>query len=379
MKLATRTDSDTQKEIWQQPSIWRNTAERVMASSGRLKELLEGCGAVVLTGSGSSQFAGECVDAALEEQLGCPVRTVGGGALLTHGALALPPIRPLLLVSLARSGDSPESAGAVERMLREEREVRHLILTCNRDGRLARNLQPEPRAGVVVLDERTNDRSLVMTSSFTNLVLAARALGWLSDPAGFQSMASRLSRAGSAILENAEQLEQVAAWRSRRAVFLGSHCRFGAAREAALKTLEMTNGRVMTAADTFLGLRHGPMCAIDERTLVVCFLSNDATARAYECDLIQELNRKHLGRKLLVGAGVPAGLAAEGDAVFETGGTGTVSDNDAPVLDALVGQLLGYFRCLEEGLWPDAPSKDGVINRVVENFRLHTKVEDGAW
>ncbi|MGJ5816489.1 SIS domain-containing protein [Paludibaculum fermentans] len=379
MNLATRSGSDTQREIWQQPSIWRNTAERVMASSGRLKELLDGCGAVVLTGSGSSQFAGECVDAALEEQLGHPVRTVGGGALLTHGALALPPLRPLLLVSLARSGDSPESAGAVELLLREEQHVRHLILTCNREGRLARLLRQEPRAGVVVLDKRTNDRSLVMTSSFTNLVLAARALGWLADPAGFHAMAAALSRAGSSILENAEQLKLVAAWRSRRAVFLGSHCRFGAAREAALKTLEMTNGRVMTAADTFLGLRHGPMCAIDERTLVVCFLSNDATARAYECDLIQELNRKHLGRKLLVGTRVPAGLAAEGDAVFETGEAGAVNDNDAPVLDALVGQLLGYFRCLEEGLWPDAPSKDGVINRVVENFRLHTKVEDGEW
>ncbi len=378
MNLAMRTDSDTQREIWQQPSIWRNTAERVMAS-GRLQELLEGCEALVLTGSGSSQFAGECVESALEARLGHPVRTVGGGALLTHGALALPPLRPLLLVSLARSGDSPESAGAVELMLREEPEVRHLIFTCNREGRLARNLQQEPRAGVVVLDERTNDRSLVMTSSFTNLVLAAHALGWLADPSGFQLMVGDLSRAGSAILENAEQLERVAGWRSRRAIFLGSHCRFGAAREAALKTLEMTNGRVMTAADTYLALRHGPMCAIDDRTLVVCFLSNNPTVRAYECDLIEELNRKRLGRKLLVGSGVPTGLAADEDAIFETVEASVVNDNDAPVLDALVGQLLGYFRCLEEGLWPDAPSKDGVINRVVEDFRLHTKVEDGAW
>lgn len=379
MNLATRIPSDTQREIWQQPAVWRSTAERIAACAPRLRALLEGCQAVVLTGSGSSQFAGECVDRALETELGRPVRTVAGGALLTAGAQALPPLRPLLLVSLARSGDSPESAGAVERLLREQPEVRHLVLTCNPDGRLARALPGHAEAEVVVLDKRTNDRSLVMTSSFTNLVLAGRALGWLGDPAGFQALTAALSTAAGLILEQADALRAVAAWRSRRAIFLASHCRFGAAREAALKTLEMSNGRVMTAAETFLGLRHGPMCAIEEDTLVVCFVSQDATARAYELDLIAELNRKRLGRKLLVGAGVPGSLAAEGDIVFETGGAQPFRDCDAPLLDALVGQLLGYYRCLEEGLQPDAPSTDGVIHRVVESFRLHGRVEGGTW
>lgn len=350
-----------------------------MGHSMRLKELLNGCAAVVLTGSGSSQFAGECVDQVLEWELGRPVQTVAGGALLLQGGRRLPPLRPRLVVSLARSGDSPESAGAVELLMETEPDVRHLILTCNRDGLLAQSLKDDPQAAVVLLDERTNDRSLVMTSSFTNLALAARALGWLDNPAGFQDLVAGLSRAGSRILDAAEQLKAVTQWRSRRAVFLASQCRYGAAREAALKTLEMTNGRVMTWAETFLGLRHGPMCAIDDQTLVVCFLSSDEVMRAYECDLIDELNRKRLGRKLLVGAGIPAGLAAEGDVVFETDGAGPVSDDNAPVLDVLVGQLLGYFRCLEEGLWPDSPSKDGVINRVVESFRLHPRSERGTW
>ena len=59
--------------------------------------------------------------------------------------------------------------------------------------------------------------------------------------------------------------------------------------------LEMTDGRVKTFPETYLGLRHGPMCAIDDDALVVCFLASDPVARAYEVDLVRELDRKKLG------------------------------------------------------------------------------------
>ena len=136
--------------------------------------------------------------------------------------------------------------------------------------------------------------------------------------------------------------------------------------------LEMTAGRVMTMSETYLGLRHGPMSYVHDDTLVVCFLSSDPTLRAYESDLLREIDQKELGlSKMIVGEGVPSDLAREGDVVLECGGLEQVGDENFPVIDVIAGQLLAFFRCLEEGLRPDSPSEDGVISRVVQTFALH--------
>jgi tagatose-6-phosphate ketose/aldose isomerase len=157
-------------------------------------------------------------------------------------------------------------------------------------------------------------------------------------------------------------------------VYLGSGGRYGSAREAALKMLEMTSGRVMSFAETYLGLRHGPMAAVDEESLIVCFLSSDEVVRAYEADLVRELNRKGLGAgKVLVGADVPGDLVSAGDLVIDVPGLETVDDDDATLLDVLVGQTLAFFRCMATGLRPDSPSDDGVISRVVESFEIHRR------
>ena len=103
----------TLQEILQQPATWLDTCERLVAAQSRLQGRFAGIASLVLSGSGSSQFAGECVRPVLQRELGIGVETVGGGALLTHGTAAMSPARPSLVVSLARSGNSPESVNAV--------------------------------------------------------------------------------------------------------------------------------------------------------------------------------------------------------------------------------------------------------------------------
>ena len=150
---------------------------------------------------------------------------------------------------------------------------------------------------VIALDERTNDRSLVMTSSFTNMVLAARGLGSAATPRSLsRALIRNLSERAERLLETGfPVLARVAARDFSRVLFLGSGSRHGAARESALKMLEMTAGRVIAMSETYLGLRHGPMSLVHPDTLVVCFLSSDAQIRGYESDLIRELSRKQLG------------------------------------------------------------------------------------
>jgi len=365
----------TIQEICRQPATWAETVRHLKGFRGAIIESLASCERIVLTGSGSSQYAGECVAPVLQKDLQLPVVVCGGGEILLRSNASAAG-EPTLVVSLARSGDSPESAAVVETLLETEPHTRHLIITCNPAGRLAREFAANPRVKVVSLGDQVNDRSLVMTSSFTNLALSAGFLGCLETSDEFVARADRLTHAGQRLLTDwPDRLGAFVSGDVGRIVFLGDGCRFGAAREAALKLLEMTAGKVATMAETYLGLRHGPMSFIDEETLLVCFLSSDPLVRCYERDLILELNAKKLGaRKLIAGTDNPgAGLCKGSDLVvaYEAPASG-MDDSGLALLDVMIAQIMGFHRCREQGLQPDSPSKDGVISRVVGEFRIHS-------
>ncbi|NKJ19613.1 tagatose-6-phosphate ketose isomerase [Dyella sp. SG609] len=366
--------ADTLREVLQQPATWRGTAAllREPAVRERLARAMSPRPPhIVLTGSGSSMYIGECLAPTLQEGLGIPAQAIAAGTLLTHWRGVLPPGEGLL-ISLARSGDSPESCGVVDRVLADAPAWRHLVITCNANGKLATRYNHDPRVTVLVLDERTNDRSLVMTSSFTNLLLAGSGL--LLDSAGVltgQAVAALAAVVDYLFDEQAVALAELASRNVEGAVYLGSGGGIGAAHEAALKMVEMTGGKVITMAETFLGLRHGPMSSIRPGTLIVGFLSADPAVRGYELDLLRELDRKQLGlAKLVVGEGIPADVLRPGDVAIELAGLGHHGELPSLLADVAVGQLLAFFRCLRLGDRPDAPSQ-GVLTRVVQSFTLH--------
>ena len=366
--------ADTLREILQQPATWQDTFDLLHGTVVRqrlTKALSPRPAHIVLTGSGSSIYIGESVAPLLQSGLGVPVQAIAAGTLLTHWRSVLPP-GPGLMISVARSGDSPESAAVVSTLLAEAPAWRHLVITCNADGKLATHYRNDPRVTVLVLDERTNDRSLVMTSSFTNLMLGC--IGMLQG-ARSELAANAIESAASGVQHIFDtQSDALAALAQRdftSAVYLGSGAAFGAAREGALKMLEMTGGKVITMAETFLGLRHGPMSFIHPSTLIVALLSPDPAVRQYECDLLREVSRKQLGMaKLIVGDDVPADVIGSDDTLVVPS-TQTVNADISTVLaDVAVTQLLAFFRCLQLGGRPDTPS-EGVLTRVVEDFAIH--------
>lgn len=371
----------TPAEIAQQPEMWRDTAERAIAAP--LRDFLAPLGLpggqaeVVMSGAGTSDFVGRCLQGPVGVALGARALAVPTTDIITHPEHAFPADRPALLVSFARSGNSPESVATAEIVLRERPRVRHLIITCNAEGGLARLARDHPdRALTLVLHPRTNDRGLAMTSAFTSMVVAGLALAYLDRPEEYRSLIGRAARAGEQVLEAAPDVAQaLAERRPGRGCFLGSGALHGAAIESHLKLQELTDGAIICLCDTFLGIRHGPRAAIRDDTLVVGFLSSDPQVRRYELDLIRQNREQRLGLAHLLVADRAEGLGGLADHViaFDPEGALQLPEHALPPVVTIVGQLLGLFASLALGLRPDDPSAAGTISRVVQGVTIYPR------
>jgi tagatose-6-phosphate ketose/aldose isomerase len=310
---------------------------------------------VLLTGAGSSAYA------ATSAALAWP-----GATAVPTTDLLVDPERYLrdvgVLISLARSGNSPESAAVVERVRALRPEILQLAITCNENNLLTQS----GLDGLIVLDPRTNDRSLVMTGSFSNLVLASLSLAQPDTVPHYADLAS--DRAKTLLPAIDKECQRIAAGVRDRIVVLCSSPLLGWGREAGLKILEMTAGRFPVVTETYLGLRHGPMSFLRADTLILCLLSSDRVRRLYELDLIHELRAKALGYCVAIAG--PAEHGGVFDDVIPAVLADAPDDLRTP-FEILIPQLLGYYLSLSVGLNPDNPSPDGVINRVVQGVRIH--------
>ena len=364
----------TLREILQQPQTWRRTYQKVQSFSGPLAEFLSSAGVgtnrppdVFLIGAGTSDYIGKSLCALLQKSWRCNVEAVPSTDLLTNMEDHVIPDRDYLWISFSRSGDSSEGVAVLEQALTQFPRVKHLIITCNKNGRMARSFQNEKNVMSLVLDDEVNDRGLAMTSSFSNMVIAAQALAHLPTLAAYGSIVENLATSASLVLPAAMSVcERIVEQGFSKVCFLGAGPLKGAAIESALKVLELTGGRVIGFAESFLGLRHGPLSAVDGDTLVVAFLSGDSRRRAFEMDLIQEIEEKKLTGKFLIVA--PTDVK---DNSLSLQLSKPVSDLYLPPLFVLVGQLLGLFASLREGLRPDEPSPRGAISRVVSHVTIY--------
>jgi tagatose-6-phosphate ketose/aldose isomerase len=152
---------------------------------------------------------------------------------------------------------------------------------------------------------------------------------------------------------------------------VGSGVLRAVARESALKVLELTAGKIHTMSESTLGLRHGPMSALDGNTLFVSFVSRDRRRRSYELDLLEEVHRKQLVKlRVVVTPDSADGLGAMADYVLSVDAPELGDDYRAPV-DVMLAQMLGLFCSLRLGLKPDSPSPNGVISRVVSHVNIY--------
>lgn len=378
--------SATHREILQQPEVWRETARIVRARRAELTAFLGPLLArsdlrIVLTGAGTSAFAGQIAAPALGAGLGRRVEAVATTDLVSHPGAYLPCDVPTLLVSFARSGDSPESAAATDLADRLVGQVAHLILTCNPDGALARAHASREGSFVLLMPERSHDEGFAMTSSFTAMLLAV-LLVFRGGPGGepeavSQAAVEALAGAAEQLIARQDRIARLAGHVPQRVVYLGGGPLAGLARESALKLLELTAGRVVAYFDSSLGFRHGPKAVLDGDSLAVVYRSADPYSAAYDEDIVAEL-RASLGhdRVLTVSAGPAAaaadpGAGADGGADWVLGGLETLDDTYLAVAYVVFAQLFALDCSVALGLTPDNPFPDGNVNRVVKGVTIH--------
>jgi tagatose-6-phosphate ketose/aldose isomerase len=367
----------TAKEIAQQPAVWMKTYQLVLSEKDRIRRFFDKVlkspdVEVILTGAGSSSFIGNILEGAFAKFTGRCARAVATTDLLTHPEGYIRKNRPVLLVSFARSGNSPESSAVVSLVNSLCDEVYHLIITCNSSGRLVTGMRNEENELALLLPEETDDKSLVMTSSFTCMLLTGILITKINNIDGYEDKVDILAEYGKKIITNyAKELRRVAEMEFDRVVFLGSGPLLGAAEESQLKVQELTDGKVVGKHDSYLGFRHGPKALINASTLIIYLFSNEEYVFSYETDLVRDVNAKEKG---LYRVGIIESKIEDIDVdlLIRLSDTPVKLDEEfLAVCSVIPAQLLGFYSCLKYGLRPDNPSQNGSITRIVEGVNIY--------
>ncbi|MDH2442562.1 SIS domain-containing protein [Amnibacterium sp. CER49] len=358
----------TEREISQQPDVWRETGRMVAGLRTEIEAFLAPLLAepdlrIVLTGAGTSAFVGEVAAPALARRLRRRVDAVATTDLVSDPLSRLAEDVPTLLVSFARSGNSPESLGATDLADRVLSDVHHLVITCDPVGQLYTAHEGRARSRNLVTPRRANDEGFAMTSSFSSMLLTA-LLVFLGDD---EALVEALATAGEQVLEARDRVQRLVERDPARIVYLGSGSLTGLARESALKVLEVTAGRVDTYFDSSLGFRHGPKAVLDDRTLAVVYGSNDPYIRRYDDDMTREL------RAALGGASVQALSAGRTAPAADFGIDGVEGVDDAflALPFAVFAQLIALHASVRAGVPTDNPFPGGAVNRVVQGVTIH--------
>ncbi len=368
----------TATEIHQQPATWVKTIAQVKACKEELKAFISQVTSqddydIVLAGAGTSEFVGNALYSYLNKLTNFKCKSYGTTDIVATPENYLSRTKPTLLISFGRSGNSPESIGAVDAAEAVCENLYHLFITCNKNGALSKRAASEKNCFAINLTDETHDQSFAMTSSFSNMYLACLLcfeLDRIDEVA--EEMECIIKRAENFLENDYTYISNIAdSYNFNRIVYLGANALKGIAQESALKMLELTAGKVATMYDTPLGFRHGPKSIINDDTLTVIYLSDDAYSYQYELDLIKEMSGQRKGNKILA-VGNTAHDEVKELVDYYYSFNGCEHNNVLLGLDYItVAQVLALFKSLSLNITPDNPCPSGEVNRVVKGVILY--------
>ncbi|MDU0465469.1 SIS domain-containing protein [Staphylococcus chromogenes] len=362
--------TDTYKEIKQQPEMWRRTADIVAQKVESFKAFIKPIEdanqgkklKVLFTGAGSSAYVGDVARMACHSDFlkAFEFESVPTTHFVTNPEVYIQEDTAYLIVSFARSGNSPETKGTVEIANQLTKHAYHLYITNNKEGFLGAS-EENDHVFKIVLPDETNDKSLAMTSSFSSMLFAVYVLfGGTYHDSFFD-----IAHANFDWIE--KQAEAVSQLDYSKVFYVGTGLIGELTKEVSLKLNELTSGQIEIARETTLGFRHGPKAGLSEDAIFIMLRSNHTYIRQYEVDIIEEVDQVKDKYQIIV-------LDAQEEQRPHTltlPESSNLNDLELALLYLMFGQLLAAKKSVALGLNPDNPSPDGFINRVVKGVTIY--------
>lgn len=369
----------TTREIKQQPELWQETLtiyqekqEAIATFLRTIKQKTDKRIRVVFTGAGTSQYVGDTIVPYLNKTGATAdylFESIATTDIVAAPEQVLFADEPTLLVSFARSGNSPESLAAVKIVNQFVADSYHLTITCAADGSLAQQAAADEASYLLLMPERSNDAGFAMTGSFSCMALSALLIFDQTPLTEKGHYVETLSRLGQEVIDRETELQVLTDRSFKRIVYLGSGTLSGLTREAQLKVLELTAGKIATVFDSSMGFRHGPKSFVDDQTLVFVFVSNTPYTRQYDLDMLEELKSDGIAAAVTA-IGQPAAVNFSGTNFFFPDDT-LLPDGYLALADIVFAQTIALLASIKVGNTPDTPSPTRTVNRVVKGVTIH--------
>ena len=371
--------SNTTAEIKQQPDLWDETYTLFIKKSREIKEFLQKLSEkhrrirVIFTGAGTSAYVGDTVIPYLKEKMDekqWELISIPTTTLVSNPYQFLKADFPTLLVSFARSGNSPESIAAVQLAEQMVTNLYQLTITCAKDGELAKRASGDENHLLLLMPERANDQGFAMTGSYSCMTLTALLIFDTLREEEKGAIVKTIRHMGESVIQREDKIQKMIDRDFDRIIYLGSGSLEGVTREAHLKVLELTAGKIVTAYDSSLGFRHGPKSFVNEKALIFVFVSNHPYTRRYDLDMLHELNHDNIANFICA-------IEVEGETNYdgETFAFGiearTVPDAYLALPFVMIAQTVSLLASIKVGNTPDTPSPSGTVNRVVKGVSIY--------
>ncbi|EJT5917465.1 SIS domain-containing protein [Clostridium perfringens] len=376
-ELSSLKATYTANEIYQQPELWKETLNIVENNKEAINKFLEknlnkDNVKIILTGAGTSAYVGDTIYLYLAKKLGKRVEAIATTDFVSNPDEYIDENANTLLVSYARSGNSPESVGTYDLFEKKVKNLAHIVVTCNKEGELAKKSQEKEGNLVLIMPEKSNDKSFAMTSSFTCMTLATLLLFDIANLEKNKKIVEELATKGQASLDNQwKDAKAISDLGAERIVYVGSGALKGLCHEMALKNLELTSGKQVTVCESILGFRHGPKSIINNNTLVIFLCSTNYYTALYDYDLIKEVYNDEGTQKVAVLSYFDRENLKEISHKYITANGSKLDDTFIAFNYIILGQMISFFNSLRLEISPDNPRPDGTVNRVVQGVIIH--------
>ena len=368
----------TTREIYQQPEVWQEAFDSYKAQAADIAAFLKKIEdkhdyiKVIFSGAGSSAYVGDTLTPYFRQIY--DERKWNFNAIATTDIVANPLVYlkrevPTVLVSFARSGNSPESVATVDLAKQLVDDLYQITITCAAQGKLAQQAQGDEKNLLLLQPEASNDAGFAMTSSFSSMMLTALLVFDRVELVQKEAKVAALIQLSQDVLERVADVQQLVDLDFSRVIYLGAGPFFGLAHEAQLKILELTAGQIATMYESPVGFRHGPKSLINQDTVVLVFGSADAYTKAYDLDLVREVAGDGIVRRLVLLTDREEQLEGVEQVVLST--QEPLGDSYRIFPYIVYAQLFALLTSLKVKNRPDTPSPTGTVNRVVQGVIIH--------